>query len=136
MTTTRPDRGSLLTTFAVLFALLALSNFLKPFHFGGSTTGFVFLGQRMSGFWNAVLGPLFGLYLAVYAFGIFRMRRFAVGMAQAYAAYVVINLVLWNIRQDEPFEIGVALGIIYFLVAVGVSVWAAVVLRQRRDELS
>ena len=73
-------RGPLLTTFAILFALLAISNLLKPFQLEGDTTGFVFLGQSMTGFWNGVLGPLFGIYLAVYAWGIFRMRRFAMRM--------------------------------------------------------
>jgi hypothetical protein len=41
------NRGPLLTTFAILFALLAVSNLLKPFQLEGPTTGFVFLGQRM-----------------------------------------------------------------------------------------
>jgi hypothetical protein len=129
-------RGPLLTTFAALFAVLAISNLLKPFQLEGDTTGFVFLGQRMSGFWNAVLGPLFGLYLTVYAYGIFRMKRFAVPMAWAYAAYVLVNLIAWNVRQENPFEIGLALGIIYFLVAVGVSAGAALVLRQRAPDLA
>jgi hypothetical protein len=130
------QRGPLLTTFAVLFSVLAISNLLKPLQLEGDTTGFVFLGQRMSGFWNAALGPLFGLYLAVYAYGIFRMKRFAVPMAWAYAAYVLVNLIAWNVRQENPFEIGLALGIIYFLVAVGVSAGAALVLRQRAPELA
>ena len=129
-------RGPLLTTFAVLFALLAISNLLKPFQLEGPTTGFVFLGQRTSGFWNAALGPLFGLYLAVYAYGIFRMRRFGVPMAWAYAAYVLVNLIAWNVRQENPFEIGVALGIVYFVVAVGVSAGAAIVLRGRAPDLA
>jgi len=122
-------RGPLLTTFAILFALLAVSNLLKPFQLGGETTGFVFLGQRMSGLWNAVLGPLFGIYLAVYAWGIIRMRRFAMRMGLIYALYVVLNLVLWNVRSDDPFEIGVVLGVVYFVVAIGVSAGAAVISR-------
>jgi len=128
-------RGPLLTTFAILFALVALSNLLKPFQLEGDTTGFVFLGQRMTGFWNAVLGPLFGIYLAVYAWGILRVRRFAVRMGQAYAAYVVLNLVLWNIRSDNPFEIGVVLGVVYAAVAIGVSAGATVILTRRANEL-
>ncbi len=129
-------RGPLLTTFAVLFSVLAISNLLKPLQLEGPTTGFVFLGERMSGFWNAVLGPLFGLYLAAYAYGIFRMRRFALPMAWAYAAYVLANLIAWNVRQENPFEIGLALGIMYFVVAVGVSAGAALALRQRAPALS
>jgi hypothetical protein len=129
-------RGPLLTTFAILFALLALSNLLKPFQLEGPSTGFVFLGQRMTGLSNAVLGPLFGVYLAVYAYGIIRMRRFAVRMGQAYAAYVVLNLVLWNVRHENPLEIGVVLGVVYFVVAIGVSAGAAVMLTRRASELT
>jgi len=128
-------RGPLLTTFAILFALLALSNLLKPFRLEGDTTGFVFLGQRMTGFWNAVVGPLFGIYLAVYACGILRMRRFAVRMGQAYAGYVVLNLFLWNVRHENPFEIGVVFGLVYLVVAIGVSAGAALMLMRRAGEL-
>ena len=129
-------RGPLLTTFAILFALLAFRNLLKPFQLEGDTTGFVFLGQRMTGFWNAVLGPLFGVYLAAYAWGILCMRRFAVRMGQAYALYVVLNLVLWNVRSENPFEIGVVLGVVYFVVAVGVSAGAVLLLTRRASELT
>jgi len=41
-------RGWFLTIAAVLFALLALSNFLKPI-LADSHTGFVFFGRRLSG---------------------------------------------------------------------------------------
>jgi hypothetical protein len=133
---TAARRGPLLTTFAALFAVLAVSNLLKPLQLEGDTTGFVFLGERMRGFWNTVLGPLFGLYLAVYAYGIFRMRRFAVPMAWAYAAYVLVNLIAWSVRQENPFEIGLALGVVYFVVAVGVSAGAALALRQRAPDLA
>ena len=102
-------RGPLLTTFAILIALLAISNLLKPLQLEGDTTGFVFLGHRTTGFWNVVLGPLFGIYLAAYSYGIMRMRRFAMRMGQAYAVYVILNLVAWNARQENPFEIGFAL---------------------------
>jgi hypothetical protein len=129
-------RGPLLTTFAILFALLALSDLLKPFQLGGPTTGFVFLGQRMAGLWNAVLGPLFGIYLAVYAWGIIRMRRFAMRMGLIYALYVALNLVLWNVRHENPLEIGVVLGVVYFVVAIGVSAGAAVMLMRRANELA
>jgi hypothetical protein len=132
---THARRGPLLTTFAVLFAVLAVSNLLKPLELG-ATTGFVFLGERMHGVWNAVLGPLFGIYLAVYAYGITRMRRFALWMGQIYAAYVIVNLVAWNLRQENPAEIGVAFGVVYTLVAVGVSAGAAVALGRRGGELT
>ena len=56
-------------------------------------------------------------------------------MGQAYAAYVVLNLVAWNVRHENPFEIGVTLGVIYFVVAIGVSAGAALMLTRRASEL-
>ncbi len=129
-------RGRTLTIFAVLFAVLAVSNFLKPFQLS-SQTGFVLFGRRLSGVPNALIGPLFGLYLLVYAAGIWRMRRYALAMGYAYAAYVILNLVLFNLRNPPPPSLGYHIfGIVYSLVAVGVSGGAVYVLRQRRAELS
>src|SRR5262249_22561619 len=74
----KPDRGPLLTVFALLFGLLPISDLAKPLEAslgGGLRPGFVLLGHRLSGAANAVVGPLFGLYLLVYAAGIWRMRR-------------------------------------------------------------
>jgi hypothetical protein len=58
---TEASRGPVLTTFAVLFAILALSNFLKPFHLDPNA-GFVFFGMKTHGIANAILGPAFGRY--------------------------------------------------------------------------
>ena len=130
-------RGGALTTFAVLFAVLALSNLLKPFQFGGAQTGFVFLGQRLSGTANTMVGPLFGIYLAIYAVGIWRVKRYALAMGYGYAAYVVVNLVLFNIRNQAPPGVGyVVFGVVYSLVAIGVSSGAVYALRQRQTALS
>ena len=119
-------RDRTLTVFAVVFGLLAVSNFLKPLQLGGSRTGFVFLGQRLSGTPNAIIGPLFGLYLLLYAVGIWRMRRYALPMAWAYAAYVVVNLLLFNVRTPRPPGTGYLLfGLVYMVVAVAVSSGAA-----------
>jgi hypothetical protein len=129
-------RGRALTTFAVLFAVLAISNFLKPFRFGGEQTGFVLFGQRLSGIANTVAGPLFGAFLLAYAAGIWRMKRFALGMAYAYAAYVVLNLILFTLRTPQPPGAGnVLFGIVYAAVAIGVSSGAAYLLAKRKPEL-
>ncbi|HTY55221.1 MAG TPA: hypothetical protein VMB26_08475, partial [Candidatus Binataceae bacterium] len=85
-------RGPLLTLFAILFALLAISNISKPF--SGGRAGFVFLGTRTSGVENAILGPAFGIFLLIYTIGIWRQRRFALPMAWAYAIWVPINIFL------------------------------------------
>lgn len=61
------ERGSVLTVFAVLFAILAISNFLKPLQIN-ETTGFVLFGSRLSGMPNVIAGIVAGLYLLVYAY--------------------------------------------------------------------
>src|SRR6266850_1395140 len=135
MTATR--RGTALTTFAVLFAILAVSNFMKPFRLGGDQTGFVFFGQRLAGTANAIAGPLFGAFLLAYAAGIWRMKRFALGMAYAYAGYVILNLILFNARTPQPPGAGYVLfGVVYAAVAIGVSSGAAYVLAKRKLELT
>src|SRR6516165_4082957 len=91
-------RGPVLTTFAVLFSMLAISNFSKPFHLS-SDVGFVFFGIKTHGVANAVLAPAFGLMLAVYAIGIWRMRRWVLPIAWGYAAYVIVNLSLYSNRN-------------------------------------
>lgn len=130
------SRGPLLTTFAVLFAILALSNFLKPFHLD-SNAGFVFFGRKTHGIANAILGPAFGALLAAYAIGIWRMRRWVLPIASAYAVYVILNLLLYTIRNagsgtkpSPVFMLG------YMAVAIGVSAGSAVLLYRRRQELA
>jgi hypothetical protein len=129
------SRGAVLTVCAVLFALLALSNFSKPFHLDPNV-GFVFLGVKTHGVANAILGPAFGLLLLFYALGIWRMRRWALLLGCTYATYVIINLSLYSIRnagspgQPPPlFMFG------YIVVAVGVSAGSALLLYRRRRVL-
>ena len=132
---TDASRGPVLTTFAALFAILALSNFLKPFHLDPNA-GFVFFGVKTHGIANAILGPAFGALLVAYALGIWRMRRWVLPIAYAYAAYVILNLLLYSMRnagsagQPSPvFMFG------YIAVAVGVSAGSAVLLHRRSREL-
>jgi hypothetical protein len=130
------DRRPLLRVFAVLFGVLAISNLLKPLRLGGAQTGFVFFGERLSGTPNAVAGPLFGLFLAVYAVGLWRLRRYALPMAWLYAAYVLANLVLFPIRTPQPPAPGrFVFGLAYAAIALGVSGGAAILLTRRRGAL-
>ena len=133
------QRGPALTTFAILFGMLAVSNLLKPLQMGGPEhTGFVFFGQRTTGTANAILGPLFGIYLLVYAVGIWRLRRFALPMSYAYAAYVIVNLIAFTVRgegQASPGWGSSFFGIVYALVAIGVSSGAALLLTRRKAAL-
>lgn len=136
MTDAQPHRGAWLTACAICFGLLAVSNLLKPFHIGGDNTAFVFFGTRLSGTGNAIIGPLFGAFLAIYAFGIWTMRRFALAMGHAYATYVIINLLLWTLNQPSPDSTARMLGgLAYMVVAIGVSLGAAIALTRRKAEL-
>lgn len=129
------SRGSVLTTFAVLFAILALSNFLKPFHLDRNA-GFVLFGMKTHGIANAILGPAFGALLVAYAIGIWRMRRWVLPIAYAYAVYVILNLLLFTIRNAGPGkQPSSVFMLVYVAVAVGVSAGSAVLLYRRRQEL-
>ena len=92
-------RGTLLTTIAILFAVLATTDILKPLKLEGPTTGLVFFGVRQTGTANAILAPVMGLILLFYAAGIWRMRRYAMMLGWLYAAYVIANLVLYTQRN-------------------------------------
>ncbi len=128
-------RGAILTIFAVLFGLLAISNFMKPLRMSPDV-GFVFLGTKLSGVANAIMGPLFGLLLAAYAYGIWTMRKFALPIAYFYAAYVILNLILYVAKnhgsQTEPQS---SAFIFYPIIAIGVSSGAAIILHRRKADL-
>lgn len=127
--TDRP-RSRALTGFAVLFGILAVSNLLKGLRIGAET-GFVFLGERLTGTPNAALGAAFGLYLLAYAYGIWTRRKWALPMGIAYAAWVVVNLVMFTVRGPKPPPgIGYALfGLVYAVIAIGVSAGAVYLLK-------
>jgi len=130
-------RGRWLRFFAVSFAVLAVSNALKPLGLEGETTGFVFFGRRLAGAANLIAGPLFGAVLAIYAWGVWNLRRVALPLSYAYAAYVVANLVSYALRQpvaDGPGGWPAYLG--YAVLAVGGSVGCAVLLTRRKTELT
>ena len=133
-----PTRGRALTIAAVLFAVLAVSNLAKPLRLGGEQTGFVFLGERLSGTANTVAGPLFGLYLLAYAVGIWGMRRWALPLGIVYAVYVIVNLALFPFRTPPPPGAGLGwqiFGIVYAVIAIGISAGAARLLARRRGDL-
>jgi hypothetical protein len=129
-------RGGGLTTLAVLFAILAVTDILKPFHLEGATTGLVFFGKRLSGVPDAILGPILGITLLTYAAGIWRMRRYALYLGFAYAIYVTINLVLYTATNPPPASRGEAIfGIVYFILALLFSWGAAILLNRRKTDL-
>ena len=129
-------RGAALTIFAMLFALIALSNFSKPFRHRADI-GFVFLGTRLTGVPNLIAAPLFGTILAVYAYGIWTMRKFALPIGYFYAAYVILNLLLFNVRTGVVGSAhpSIAFMLAYVVIAIGVSSGSALLLNRRKADL-
>ena len=126
------SRGMLLTIFAILFGLLALSNFMKPFLHGGT---FVFLGTKMTGGANLVLSWLFGILLTAYAYGIWTMRKFALPIAYFFFPWVVVNTILFAMKNPPSGQQPVV-GFAILAVGLGVPLATLVILHQRRAELS
>lgn len=133
---TQASRGTALTVFACLIAVLALSNFLKPVPVT-SDTGFVLFGERLAGMPSAVAGAIFGVILLIYAFGIWRLRRWALPLGYAYSAYVIVNSILFRLRYPIPAEtVGRMFEIGYAIVAVGGAVTLVALLSSRKGDLA
>jgi hypothetical protein len=130
-------RGAILTGLGALFFLAAIEDILKPFHLEGPTTGLVFLGRRLNGVPNAILGPLLGVFLVIYAAGICRIRSYALSQAYGYAVYVVINLVLFTARYPAPTAPGEKIfGLVYTALALVITWGAAIALTRRKADLT
>lgn len=133
------QRDRIFAGLAIGFWLLAISNFSKPFQFS-EQSGFVLFGTRLAGSENVIWSLVFGAYLVVYGLGLWYRKRFVVGMAHAYALYVVLNLFLfWSKELEQnprPDGGDILFGVLYSLVAVGVSLGSAVLLSIHRKELS
>jgi hypothetical protein len=130
-------RDGVLTTLAILITILAISDILKPFHLEGATTGLVFLGHRLSGAPNAIMGSAMGVILLAYAAGIWRMRRFAIYLGYAYAVYVTLNLVLYTMNNPAPTSQNERIfGLVYTVLALSFSWGTPIILNRRKDSLT
>ena len=133
------SRDPVLTALAVAMGLMAISNFFKPISQAAapdSNAGFVFFGHRLHGLANAVIGPAFGVLLATYAYGVWTRRRWVIPLALAYAAYVVLNLVLFTLDPPPGSDAPFVFLMVYALVAIGVSSGGALYLYRNRETLS
>jgi len=131
------SRGTALTILAMLLALMVISNLHKPFaHHPGE--GFVFFGTRLSGTANMIVAPIFAIILALYVYGILAMRKFALPLGIFYAAYVILNMLLFVLKYHGTAvtqEHSWAYLIPYPFVAIGVSSGAAWLLYRRKQDL-
>ena len=123
-----------LRIFAVLFALLAISNFTKPLEMQPEH-GFVLLGRRLRGTPDLLVAPMFGAFLATYAYGLWNARRFALPMGILYAGWVPLNMYLFTVRSPEELGTNSLFGVTYMIIATAISLGAAVVLMRNAGEL-
>lgn len=68
----------LLSIVAVLFAIPAVSNLLKPFQIIGEETGFMLFWTTLTRAANTITGPMAGLSLLACASSIWQMKRLMV----------------------------------------------------------
>jgi hypothetical protein len=135
----RRERGLFLTVMAVLFGVLALSNFTKAVQHLRSPEhlGVVVFGIRLTGFTsNLIFGWILGAVLAAYAYGLWTLKRWVLPLSMVYAFWVPLNLVLFWYRQTGPDipPLGSILG--YLAVAFTGSIGTALYLAYHRDTVA
>ena len=129
----------ILKALAIAMGLMAVSNFWKPMAqqlAPDSNAGFVLFGQRLHGIANAIAGPAFGALLAAYAYGAWTAKRWVVPIAIGYAAYVIVNLALFMASPPPGDAPGLAFGLAYATVAIGISSGGAAYLVRHKELLS
>ena len=132
------ERGAFLTAMAVLFGVLAVSNFTKALQYLGDPShgGIVIFGVKMEGVAaNALLGPLMGIVLASYAIGLWRLAPWVWPLSAVYAFYVPLNLVLFWYRATGPDIPPLGFILVYLAFALGGSIGTALYLAGHRDKL-
>ena len=126
-------RRTTLRAFAILIALRAATDVLKPL---GAGSGFVFFGKLLTGMACYVLAPIVGAVMLVYAYGVWQLRRFALPMGIAYGALVLINLVVFPVLQGLPNGFNIAGYLAFGAIGLAVS-WGTVwLLAQRKQALT
>ncbi len=134
----RPKPGVALTISALIFVLAAVQSILKPFD-TGPDAGFMLLGFRTDGLLEAIVAPAHAILMLGLAYGIWRLKRYALYFLLVYTPYVVVNLILFTVRYDWPSSGGLPVPLVavsYTLIALGVPGGTAYLLSRRRPELS
>lgn len=135
----RRKRGAFLTVMAVLFAVLAVSNATKALQHlqDPKVLGIVIFGVRFESVAsNAILGPLMGLVLAAYSYGLWKLRPWVAPLSIVYAFYVPVNLVLFWYFQTGPDIPPLGFMLTYLAVSLSGSIGTALYLAYHRDKLT
>lgn len=133
------NRGAFLTVMALLFAVLALSNSTKALQHlqDPKVLGIVIFGVRFESVAsNLILGPLMGLVLAAYSYGLWKLRPWVAVLSIAYAFYVPVNLVLFWYFQTGPDIPPLGFMLTYLAVSLSGSIGTALHLAYHRDKLA
>ena len=132
--TASAKRGVFLTVMAILFVVLAISDFTKALQ-QANGGGLVILGHKFTTtFANLTLGPLFGLFLLTYASGLWNMKRWVIPISIFYAFYVSTNMVLfWSLHQLDPPTVRFI--VLYLFVSLTGSIGTALYLAFHKDQL-
>lgn len=136
---TERTRGVFLTVMAVLFGVLAISNATKALQHlqDPKVLGIVTFGVRFESVTsNLILGPLMGLVLAAYAYGLWKLRPWVAVLSIAYAFYVPVNLVLFWYFQTGPDIPPLGFIVMYLAVSLTGSIGTALYLAYHRDKLA
>lgn len=132
-------RGPFLTVMAVLIGVLAVSDFTKAFQHlhDPKTLGIVIFGVRFERVAsNLIFGPMMGVVLAAYAYGLWKLKPWVAPLSIAYAFYVPVNLVLFWYFQTGPEIPPLSFILIYLAVAFTGSIGTALYLAYHRDKLA
>ena len=133
------ERGPFVTAMALLFALLAVSNFTKAAQHlhDPKVLGIVIFGVRFETVRaNLILGPLMGVVLGLYSYGLWNLRPWVATLSIAYAFYVPVNLVLFWYFQTGPDLPPLSFILIYLAVAFTGSIGTALYLAYRPHKLA
>jgi hypothetical protein len=132
-------RGPFLTVMAVLIGVLAVSDFTKAVQHlhDPKTLGIVIFGVRFERVAsNLIFGPMMGVVLAAYAYGLWKLKPWVAPLSIAYAFYVPVNLVLFWYFQTGPEIPPLSFILIYLAVAFTGSIGTALYLAYHRDKLA
>jgi hypothetical protein len=132
------QRGIFLTVMAILFVVLAISDFTKALQHANEPAvgGLVILGHKFTrAFATLTLGPLVGLFLLAYAYGVWNLKQWVIPLSVFYAFYVPTNMVMfWSLHQLNPPTVRFI--VFYLFVSLTGSVGTALYLAFHRDQLS
>lgn len=136
MTRSRP--GPLLTVAALLFVLSAIQDALKPLSPGPE--GFMLFGVLTDGPVEAVVARIHAALMLALAYGVWRLRRYALWFLYLYTPYVVLNIALATMRYPVTSPIAAlpnpVFAVLFTVIALGVPGGTAYLLARRREELS